>query len=94
MMGDWARRARCGRAAADVPAAADVSLRVWTGCVPGADVQLYVADGAGHTYPGGPVWPEYVESVLGTVDSVGGQATSIDAASLMLDFFDQHRRVR
>ncbi|HUP87391.1 MAG TPA: PHB depolymerase family esterase [Acidimicrobiales bacterium] len=48
----FADRAGCDAHASDVRPSASVVHRVWTGCAPGAAVELYVIEGGGHTWPG------------------------------------------
>ncbi len=62
----------------------DVTRRVWSGCTDGADVTFYRIEGAGHTWPGG-----IDISKLG-FRGLGGVTTTIDATSIILDFFDAH----
>jgi polyhydroxybutyrate depolymerase len=62
----------------------DVTRTGWTGCSPDGDVVLMTVQGGGHTWPG----PIDVQK-LGISD-LGPTVSSIDATTLMLDFFDAH----
>lgn len=78
----WAKRNRCNPDPSDSSVAADVIRRVYGGCANGAAVVLYTVSGGGHTWPGGTPLPEWF---------VGRTTRSIDATSLMWDFFNAHR---
>jgi polyhydroxybutyrate depolymerase len=52
----------------------------YTGCRRGSDVQLYSVTDGGHTWPGAIDVPR-----------LGPVTTEIDAADLILDFFDDHQ---
>ena len=83
----------------------DVVLRTYTGCEPGVDVELYTVVGGGHTWPGMLAYADVAKLAelgdaaklaqaygvdVGTI--AGHMTTNIGATSLMLDFFDAHRR--
>lgn len=78
----WAARNGCASKPDETRVAADVT-RVSYRCAPDASVVLYVIDGGGHTWPGGPagVYP---------VALVGRTTTSINADRIMWDFFQAH----
>ncbi|MCA1826515.1 MAG: PHB depolymerase family esterase [Myxococcales bacterium] len=78
---EWARRNRCAPNASDSAVAEDVTRRAYRGCAGDADVVLYTVQGGGHTWPGGTPMPEWF---------VGRTSDSIDASSLMWEFFRQH----
>jgi polyhydroxybutyrate depolymerase len=80
-MANWARRNQCDASPVDTTVAADVTRRQYPNCVDRSDVVLYTIRDAGHTWPGGGPLPEWF---LGTTP------TSIDASSLMWDFFREH----
>ena len=61
--------------------APDVVRRAYTGCAGDAAVVLYTIRGGGHTWPGGGPLPEWF---------VGTTSSSIDASSLMWEFFREH----
>jgi polyhydroxybutyrate depolymerase len=75
---NWARRNRCAPDPVDTTVAPDVTRRSYTGCADDAAVVLYTVRGGGHTWPGGMQLPEWF---------VGRTTRSIDATSLMWDFF-------
>lgn len=79
---DWAIRNGCDSAnpIALEPVGAVTGVR-YDDCVNGADVIYYVAEGAGHTWPGGGPQPRFI------VGEVNGD---IDATRLMWEFFEQH----
>lgn len=77
----WARRNQCAPEPVESMVAADVSRREYTNCAEGAPVVLYTILGGGHTWPGGGHLPEWF---------VGTTSRSIDASSLMWEFFRDH----
>lgn len=79
----WARRNRCRPDAVDIAVADDVDLRTYTGCAEGADVALYTAYGAGHTWPGSRPLPEWF---------LGPTSRSVDATAEMWAFFQRHKQ--
>ncbi len=78
---NWARRNRCDPKPIDSAVAADVTRRSYLGCAEDAAVVLYTIHGGGHTWPGGKPLPEWF---------AGPTTRSIDASSLMWDFFQEH----
>jgi len=80
-MANWARRNQCEPNPVDTTVATDVIRREYSNCVDRADVVLYTIRDAGHTWPGGGPLPEWF---LGTTP------TSIDASSVMWEFFREH----
>jgi polyhydroxybutyrate depolymerase len=78
---NWARRNRCDINPVESTVAADVTRRAYTSCADNADVVLYTVQGGGHTWPGGTPLPEWF---------VGRTARSIDATSVMWEFFRNH----
>ena len=82
---NWAERNRCAPNPVESMVAADVSRRAYTDCAVGAAVVLYTVNGAGHTWPGGKPLPEWL---------AGTTSQSIDATSLMWDFFREHQLLR
>ena len=78
----WARRNRCGTNPVDSVVATDVRRLEYTKCADDAAVVLYTIKGGGHTWPGGQLLPEWF---------VGRTSNSIDASSLMWQFFRGHR---
>lgn len=83
----WGQRNQCGPEPVESVVAADVTRLEYPDCAAGADVVLYTIRDAGHTWPGGGPLPEWF---LGTTP------TSIDASSVMWEFFREHplRRLR
>jgi polyhydroxybutyrate depolymerase len=53
-LADFATRSACGQAPAETRPAPSIRHQVWTGCGPGAAVELYTVEGGGHTWPGSP----------------------------------------
>jgi polyhydroxybutyrate depolymerase len=61
--------------------AEDVTRRAYVNCADDAAVVLYTIQGGGHTWPGGTPLPEWF---------VGPTSSSINATSLMWEFFREH----
>jgi polyhydroxybutyrate depolymerase len=80
-MRSWAEHNGCSLTLKSERIAADVVLESYGGCRDGADVQLYVVEDGGHTWPG--AHPE-VRDVATT--------QSIDATALIWRFFAEHSR--
>lgn len=80
---DWAKRNRCADDPLESTVTSDVTRLEYTRCAADAAVVLYTIRGGGHTWPGGAPLPEWF---------VGRTARSIDATSLMWDFFAAHPR--
>jgi len=80
----WAVRNGCQPGRVDATPVATITKRTYNGCK--ADTVFYIVGGAGHTYTGGPKIPASI------ADSLGGQSQAIDAAKVLLDFFDAHSR--
>jgi polyhydroxybutyrate depolymerase len=78
---NWARRNRCAPNPGDSAVAEDVTRRAYTNCADDAAVVLYTVKGGGHTWPGGKPLPEWF---------VGPTSRSINATSLMWEFFREH----
>jgi polyhydroxybutyrate depolymerase len=78
---NWARRNRCATTPAQSIVAADVRRIEYTGCADDAAVVFYTILGGGHTWPGGKALPEWF---------VGRTSNSVDATSVMWEFFQQH----
>ena len=64
-----------------IAVAADVTRTEYTKCAGNATVVLYTIEGGGHTWPGGGPLPEWF---------VGPTTHSIDASSVMWEFFKDH----
>ena len=79
----WAKRNGCTGGPADERITDDVVLKRWGGCPAGAEAQLYVIEGGGHTWPGS-------KFLAGAASVVGRTTTSIDADELMWTFFQAH----
>ena len=78
----WAERNGCEAEATEESVAADVTLQTFP-CPAGAETELYVVEGGGHTWPGS----EFDESI---VNIVGPVTQNIDANQLMWEFFQDH----
>jgi polyhydroxybutyrate depolymerase len=84
-MARWARFDGCRARADESWLADDVQRLTYRGCPRKGTVELVRVVGGGHTWPGAiPVF----------APRLGATTTSIDANSLMLDFFDAHPRAR
>ena len=79
----WAKRNQCAPTPVESRVASDVTRLEYTQCVTNAPAVLYTIHGGGHTWPGGDAayLPEWF---------VGKTTQSIDASSLMWDFFSTH----
>ncbi|HEX5371015.1 MAG TPA: PHB depolymerase family esterase [Dehalococcoidia bacterium] len=77
---DWAKHNKCDLNQQSQVIATDVTLETYTGCSGNADVELYVIDGGGHTFPGAPI----------DFTNFGSTTHSIDAAALSWAFFAAH----
>lgn len=77
-MAMWAQHDGCATEFTDTPIGTDVRKRTWSGCTDG-EVVFYIIDGGGHTWPG---------SI--PIDRLGKTTTSIDASSVIWDFFKAH----
>jgi polyhydroxybutyrate depolymerase len=78
---NWARRNRCGPTPIESRIAVDVTRTEYTQCAGNAAAVLYTVEGGGHTWPGGGDLPEWF---------VGTTTRSIDASSVMWEFFRDH----
>jgi polyhydroxybutyrate depolymerase len=79
----WGELAGCRKKARVDNVSAHVVLTDYNRCRRGTDVQLYSVTDGGHTWPGSLDVPR-----------LGPVTTEIDAADLMLEFFDEHPRRR
>ena len=75
----WAERDGCDTEPVSKPMSAHVERRSYEGCTGGAEVVLYAISGAGHTWPGSVDVPR-----------LGPVTEEIDAADLIVAFFDSH----
>jgi polyhydroxybutyrate depolymerase len=80
----WAERNGCTGDSAETKPAEGARL-VSYDCPRGADVEFYILDGGGHTWPGSEVQAP-LESVLGPTNM------NVDATETMWAFFQQHAR--
>lgn len=78
----WAARNHCSPVPAESRLAADVVRREYRACAADAAVVLYTIEDGGHTWPGGPAFPEWL---------LGKTTQSIDASREMWAFFQRHR---
>lgn len=81
----WAAFDGCGTPPRQSFVAEDVQHVVWPRCPATGTVQLYRVVGGGHTWPG---------AVAVRAAQLGPTTASIDATTLILDFFDAHPRKR
>lgn len=77
---DWARHNACDLTLQTERIAEDVVLESYGGCKDGADVQLYVIEGGGHTWPGASI----------DMPGLGGTTRSINTTELSWLFFAAH----
>jgi polyhydroxybutyrate depolymerase len=80
----WAAHDGCAAKLATTHPAADVTLTTYSGCRPGAIVELYTIAGEGHEWPGGPTLPPFLAHVLGP------QSNAVDANAVIWKFFAAH----
>lgn len=78
---NWGRRNRCASRPSETTVASDVTRLQYVGCADSAAVVLYTIRGGGHAWPGGRPLLAWL---------LGPTSRSIDATSLMWDFFRQH----
>jgi polyhydroxybutyrate depolymerase len=78
----WAERNGCEPESTEERVAEDVTLQAFP-CPAGAETELYVVEGGGHTWPGS----EFDDSIT---DIVGHVTHNIDANELMWEFFQEH----
>ena len=78
----WAERNGCESEPTEEQVSGEVRLLAFP-CPPGADAELYVVDGGGHTWPGS-AFDDNITSIVGHVTH------EIDANELMWEFFQQH----
>ena len=76
----WAAHNGCDAEPSREPGTAGVYLLRYTGCQENADVELYVIDGGGHT------WPDATSDE----EQLGFTTHEISANDLLWDFFEQH----
>ena len=79
----WAGHDHCA-ASPRTTAGRGYRLTRYTACSGGTQVELYALTGEGHEWPGGPVMPKVITSVLGP------QTDAVSANALMWDFFRAH----
>ena len=78
----WAARNRCSSVPVESRFAEDVTRREYRDCAGEAGVVLYTIEDGGHTWPGGPPFPEWL---------LGKTTQNVDATREMWAFFSQHR---
>ncbi len=76
----WAQHNGCDLTLQTQRIASDVVLESYAGCTDGADVQLYVVEGGGHTWPGADR----------DIAVLGSTTHSISATELAWRFFTEH----
>ena len=79
----WAERNECAMTPHDSALSATTTRRTYPECDAGADVVLYTQREDGHVWPGGGRLPKWM---------VGIDTRSIDATSVMWDFFSRLQR--
>lgn len=75
---DWAKHDGCPAEPETSKAASDVTKYSWSGCDDDTRIDYYVIRKGGHTWPGAAV----------PLPTLGKTASSIDATTLIADFFD------
>ncbi len=78
---EWAEGNGCAADPEVVEVTPDVERRIFADCN-GGDVEFYVVDGGGHTWPG--------SIVMAFIDSLGKTTLDVSATSLAFDWFDAH----
>jgi polyhydroxybutyrate depolymerase len=81
---DWAAQDHCSAKPATSQPSAGVELTSYSRCTGGSAVELYEVKGEGHEWPGGPVVPSALTSVLGP------QSNAVNANAVMWSFFQAH----
>jgi polyhydroxybutyrate depolymerase len=81
----WAAKNKCSPVPEETRLAADVTRREYRGCADNAGVVFYTIEGGGHTWPGGPPFPEWL---------LGKTTQNVDATREMWAFFSRHRLPR
>lgn len=76
----WAAHNGCADEPSREPVTAGVYRLRYSGCNDGADIELYVVDGGGHT------WPDATSDE----ERLGFTTHEISANDLMWEFFEQH----
>ena len=84
-MARWAERNRCAPRPVETRIATDIVRRAYLNCAQNADVQLYIIEDGGHTWPGGGPMPYWM---------AGRISNSISASEVMWAFFQKHPLVR
>jgi polyhydroxybutyrate depolymerase len=79
----WAEHDRCASEPETSSPAPTVTRASWGGCAPGGAVDLYVIEGAGHTWPGS-------HGMDGLVSLLGPTTAAIEASDVLWDFFLAH----
>lgn len=81
-MRGWAEHNGCDLTLSTQRIAADVTLESYGDCTNGADVQLYVVEGGGHTWPGSSR----------NIAALGSTTQSINAGEIAWRFFANHSK--
>lgn len=94
-MAVWAARNGCSADPTEERVSDEVTLRSWPGCDGGAEVNLYVVDDGGHSWPGtdlGGSGAAEADPAVGGLASVAGHTTQdISATDLAWAFFQRHQ---
>jgi len=95
-MAIWADRNGCSPDPTDERVSDEVTLRTWPDCAAGSEVNLYVVDDGGHSWPGtdlGGGRHAAADPAVGGLASVAGRTTQdISATELAWEFFQRHQR--
>lgn len=82
---EWVRqlaeRNGCDLSASELPKQGEVDVLHYHNCEDSADVDFYIINGGGHSWPGGDPLPRWI---------VGETTDDINATRLMWDFFKEH----
>jgi polyhydroxybutyrate depolymerase len=79
---EWATRNGCSDTSTEERVTEHVVLLRWDDCPATAPAELYVIEGAGHTWPGS-------QTHAALEDLLGPTTLEIDATDLMWEFFEQ-----
>lgn len=80
---DWAAAAGCATVPTVASVTDEVELREFPDCPQGTEVDFYVVEGGGHTWPGSTMF-------VGLDSAVGPTTFDIDATALIVEWFERH----
>jgi polyhydroxybutyrate depolymerase len=81
---DWAHQDQCSTKPSSAAPVAGVELTTYAKCANGANVEFYEVMGEGHEWPGGPMMPSIITTLLGP------QSDLVNANTLLWTFFQAH----